>query len=416
MSDAELVERFKPRVVYDSLEAFFSDSAAEMTDNPGCTLRAGSELLADASTQPPLTLGFLGGANYATGLPVSEDDRLGVSARDYRSQYVRLITARPELRDRVYGRAKRDSDGRLWLQYWFFYFYNDYNLAARIGLHEGDWEMIQLRIDETAKPPVPDTAVYCQHAEASVRAWDEVTTEEGHPDTPLAFSSRGSHASYFEPGLYETGHWFDVADGKGPRRDLTLELFDESDSGWALWPGRWGDTQPGSGTFGWLLKKAQTASPEAPCSHKQWGNPKKLLDKATHRPRKKPGPPLAVEVDRLGSRLRVKYDLTRDKSLEPPSALVVNVKSEPDDGMPARAFTLNVRGKRKGRWIVPWLKVDPARTYDVLTSLAAEGGAPSPAFHSVLRPEAQRWHRRLLGSIGGFFGGLWQSLGLLRMR
>jgi hypothetical protein len=84
--------------------------------------------------------------------------------------------------------------------------------------------------------------------------------------------------------------------------------------------------------------------------------------------------------------------------------------------MPPRTFTLNVRGKRKGRWFVPWLEVDPARTYKVSTSLAPENGAPSPALPTIVRPEAQRWNRKLLGAIGGFFGGLWQSLGLLRHR
>lgn len=31
--------------------------------------------------------------------------------------------------NRMYGRAKEDSGGRLWLQYWLYYFYNDYNLT-----------------------------------------------------------------------------------------------------------------------------------------------------------------------------------------------------------------------------------------------------------------------------------------------
>jgi len=36
----ELLHRFKPQLSYDSNEAFFADSAAEWTDNPGNVLRA----------------------------------------------------------------------------------------------------------------------------------------------------------------------------------------------------------------------------------------------------------------------------------------------------------------------------------------------------------------------------------------
>ena len=38
-------------------------------------------------------------------------------------------------------------DGRLALQYWFFYPYNDYT-----NKHEGDWEMVQLLLDTNEHP------------------------------------------------------------------------------------------------------------------------------------------------------------------------------------------------------------------------------------------------------------------------
>lgn len=42
----------------------------------------------------------------------------------------------------------RDPDsGQLWLQYWLWYIYNDYHLAFNAGLHEGDWEMVQVGMD-----------------------------------------------------------------------------------------------------------------------------------------------------------------------------------------------------------------------------------------------------------------------------
>jgi len=38
-NDVDLLRRFQPQLLYDSNEAFFADSAAEWTDNPGNVLR-----------------------------------------------------------------------------------------------------------------------------------------------------------------------------------------------------------------------------------------------------------------------------------------------------------------------------------------------------------------------------------------
>ena len=40
--------------------------------------------------------------------------------------------------------------GRLALQYWLFYAFNDWN-----NLHEGDWEMIQLDFDAATAHQAP---------------------------------------------------------------------------------------------------------------------------------------------------------------------------------------------------------------------------------------------------------------------
>ena len=168
-----LLRRFQPQLLYDSNEAFFADSAAEWTDNPGNVLcRLGhdgmpGEVLAAAlpeQGQGQLGLDFLGHPDYGDGSAYRDGDAISDPERDYRDQYVAL-RQKPGYRNRMYSRAREDSDGRLWLQYWFFYFYNDYNLAGGIGLHEGDWEMVQLRMHDDA----PDLAVYAQHRWAERR-------------------------------------------------------------------------------------------------------------------------------------------------------------------------------------------------------------------------------------------------------
>ena len=225
----ELLRRYLPRLRYDSNEQYFADSPAQWTENPGNELRrTGGELIARA---PELTLGFLGREAYPDGREVSKGDYIGDPKRNYRTQYVKLRVARPELKNRVYGRAV-EAHGRLWLQYWLWYFYNDYSLALGSGLHEGDWEMVQFRMHDDE----PDLAVYAQHTHAEKRPWHEVKKLDGHP---LVFVARGSHASYFEAGFHTTEAWYDLADGKRKSPDLALEILEGEGPGWARWPGRW---------------------------------------------------------------------------------------------------------------------------------------------------------------------------------
>jgi hypothetical protein len=412
-SEEALLERFQPQIMYDSLEAFFCDSAAMMTDNPSTVLRAGGKALASASSTPPLGLGLLSGGPYADGSSPTEQDCLSVGGRDYRDQYVALVRARPDLRRRMYGRAQRDSDGRLWLQYWFFYFYNDYVFAAGIGLHEGDWEMVQLRVDETRDPPVPDRAVYGQHDGASYREWDEVLKPDGRPDTPLVYSGRGSHASYFEAGLYSTKAWFDIADGSRAAVDMTLEVISGGTPSWTEWPGRWGDTEKGGGPFGWLLKDVQSSSPAAPCRHVQWSDPKAWSEGATQRQRTEPPSPEGVTVRRVGNRLRVSWQFS---DADAPVGIVVNVNSHDEPGVPPRTFTFDVRDEPRGSWIVPGLEVPRERTYEVLSSTVRSDGLPSAARRTWLEPESRRLRETVTGAIGHFAAVIAAKLGLLRTR
>ena len=107
------------------------------------------------------TLDFLARPTYANGEPVRRGDYLEECGASYAAD-ARAMRARKGYADIVYGHARHDGDGRLWLQYWFFYYYNDKGLLD-IGQHEGDWEMVQLRLGEDGQP---DAATYGQHAGA----------------------------------------------------------------------------------------------------------------------------------------------------------------------------------------------------------------------------------------------------------
>jgi len=376
----ELLRRFQPRLRYDSQEAFFADAAEEWTDKPDNVLRRAGpdgrpgELIASArrgAGERQLSLAFLGHPSYADGTPAEAvekgrgGDQIGArSRRDYREMYVELRKAE-RYRNRMYGRAKEDADGRLWLQYWFFYFYNDYNLAGGFGLHEGDWEMVQLRMRDDR----PDLAVYAQHRQAEQASWDEVEKLEGSPDTPVVYVGRGSHASYFRAGYHETEAWYDIADGKRDTPGLELEVVGDSEPSWVAWRGRWGDTRP-------RIPDLEQPSPTAPCLHSQWDDPRTLLkDARTFTPPRTARRPPEVELRRVDGRLVIELDFSAHEARV--ERLVVTLNSR-DDPLPPRTFTFALDQVIRGS-IETRLELDPAKSYDIYVSSTDPEGRPSQA-------------------------------------
>ena len=398
----ELLRRYQPQLRYDSQEAFFADSAATFTDNPGHMLRRAHredgeppEVIAVAGTgEQDLSLVFLGHPRYANGAEYRPGDHISDPRRDYRDQ-ARALHQNPDYANVMYGRAKEDGEGRLWLQYWLFYFYNDYNLAGGIGLHEGDWEMVQLRMDGDE----PDLAVYAQHAHAESRRWEEVEKVDGV--RPVVYVARGSHASYFTRGLHFTEVWFDVADGRRVTPRLRLELLGEDSPGWALWRGRWGDTQK-------RVQKIDTPSPEGVAAHDQWDDPAALLRDAKGHETQAPPKPPRVRVSRRAGHLVIDYDFSRLGPGEvQPERLVVTTNSA-DDRLPPATDTFVLDAAIRGR-IETRRALDDDKRYDVHVSAVTAEGRPTESVRTDLAPAA-----RGIGRIPGALEGVPLVGGLLR--
>jgi hypothetical protein len=392
----DLLSRHQPALRYDSMEQYFCDSAAEWTDNPGNELlRADTATAAGAVVaQPPqLTLDFLGGERYADGTEVRADDRIGDVGRGYREQYVALRAARSDLRNRMYGHAV-EANGRLWLQYWFFYFYNDYNLALGIGLHEGDWEMVQLRMHDDE----PDLAVYAQHRRAELRPWTGVEKVPDDPNRPVVYVARGSHASYFEPGYHQTEAWYDLADGKRSSPRCALEIVGDDSPGWIAWPGVWGGTRARLGGI-------DQPSPRGPAAHDQWSDPNSILATAWEPERKTAIAAPAVSITREQGLMRIDFDFSGQQGPSA-TALQVTVNSRDEPGVPPRAYTFGIAEARSGtlRTTIP---LDPAKHYDVYTSTTAGASqVPSASTLTLINPAGRVAKVPLVESALGAVGRL----------
>jgi hypothetical protein len=150
----------------------------------------------------------------------------------------------------AYAHVQQDG-ARLVLQYWFFYYYNEWN-----NKHEGDWEMIQLVFDassaEGALAATPVAVGYSQHTGGERAVWDgaKVHKEGLHP---IVYVARGSHANYYRPGEYlglngEEGLGCDRAPSvvTGRRVQTSAVLLPQSAPGsldpfaWLQFQGLWG--------------------------------------------------------------------------------------------------------------------------------------------------------------------------------
>jgi hypothetical protein len=380
----DLLKRHQPVLRYDSNEQFFADSAQQYMVTPGAELRrkrtAKGSGAVIASAQPSgdaarLELGFLGQKSYGDDSPVKEGDLIGLAGKDYRAMYRKLRVDHPKLNNIVYGHAV-EANGRLWLQYWLWYFYNDYQLSFALGTHEGDWEMVQFRMDMDAGHP--DIAVYAQHRYGELRPWPEIEKLEADPARPVVYVARGSHASYFEAGFHQTEAWYDLADGKRRMKDKpVLEILGTEDPAWTRWPGRWGDTLP--------RNDVESNSPTGPGAKKQWTDPDKMLDNPPTVSKHSSGAKAPdVRALRSGGKLRIEYDVTdRDPR---PHELVVTVNSKDEQGVPPQTHNLAVHDSGKGK-VTTEIVLDPLKHYDVSTStIAGDPPVPSQSTQTQIAP------------------------------
>jgi hypothetical protein len=245
--------RYSPWLRYDSQESFRADSAATLTDSigrsgPNVLKRKNGTVLAKAGAG--LSLDFLGSYGGPT-----RDDFLDAVGRDYVAD-ARRLHAKPQYADRIYGHVVKDRKGASWLQYWFFYYYNDKQFLG-LGLHEGDWEMIQLRLGAGG---VPDAVTFAQHERAERCSFNGV--EKGADGAPVVYVARGSHASLLRKGRHDAPVVPDECDAKGP---LVKPALEELALPWAKWPGRWGSTKAAS--------PFESSSPRGPVDHPQYTDP-----------------------------------------------------------------------------------------------------------------------------------------------
>ncbi len=149
--------------------------------------------------------------------------------------------------------TEQDRPGRLSLQYWFFYPFNDFN-----NKHESDWEMIQLEFaaadPAAALGQTPVRVGYSQHEGMEQAGWDDPKLEVVGDTHPVVHVAAGSHANYFGSALYlgrsgQEGFGCDDTSGETvdvPARVQTIPSDPaqaRADFGWLGYAGHWGQRE-----------------------------------------------------------------------------------------------------------------------------------------------------------------------------
>lgn len=340
--EVALLKRFIPILRYDSQGSFQADSPAILTnrvtgDAANALKRADGTVLATSlggRRRARLDLDFLGWPEYGDGAKAAASDFLDAVGRDY------VLQARdmhhPPFADQIHGHVARDDDGLRYLQYWFFYLFNDKAFLG-FGLHEGDWEMVQLRLDESGEP---SAMAFAQHDHGQRCAWGAV---EKKGERPVVYVARGSQASYASAGRHKAPIVPDMADGKGREASPELHVIDGGAPAWVAWRGSWGSTK--------ARNVAESNSPRGPAQHGQWKDPATFHEEADEfDPRRmapEPPPPAPaapkIEPRREGDRAAIAYRFPKPSAAHPAAIrLVISLDSEGDELPPAtQAFVLD---------------------------------------------------------------------------
>lgn len=158
----------------------------------------------------------------------------------------------------AYAHIVSDPTGRLALQYWFFFVFNDFN-----NTHESDWEMVQLLFDvptaEEALGRDPIEVAVAQHGGGETAGWNDAKLlREG--SRPVVFTAAGSHATHYGSTTYlgwgDNGTGFGCDETSGPLRRVPVTAILAPDNAsnpndsfaWTTYGGRWGERPPGSTT------------------------------------------------------------------------------------------------------------------------------------------------------------------------
>lgn len=201
-----------------------------------------------------------------------------------------------DLDNDVYGGTKTMSKTPMYVEfasdkyiaYWIFYAFNDWKgkkgVVPLTERHEGDWERIVVRLDETNS--AQQIAYYHHYCEPKIFTWGEMQTGFGSGTGldagthPIVFSAKGGHASYWKPGTFKDNDG-QTACGAGGEAEMVVDTAVASTKRWKPWSGAGLLNARTSGWYGFgglwgkpgVAQALYTSGIPGPSTYK-WNDPK----------------------------------------------------------------------------------------------------------------------------------------------
>lgn len=163
----------------------------------------------------------------------------------------------------LYGRRVEDA-GAIWLQYWLLFDYNSQDRGiVGTGRHEGDWEMVQVRLGGSG---AVDAATFTQHSSAEGCPASRLELARGRP---VVYVANGSHALYPRAGMHDRPFPdpTDESGGDGETGVFGVERLGARQRRWLAWHGHWGHSRAG-------IVPGEQSSPRGPAHQgERWDAP-----------------------------------------------------------------------------------------------------------------------------------------------
>lgn len=244
--DLELLRRFAPTLHFDALERW-RPCLADPYLGRSSFLDAKERTVPGTPPAEAAMLEHLEELRSRIDPQTGTPDRDEGQTRDDRQRSNQMLAAFGPEQDLAgagtcYGRVVPGDGDERFLQYWLFYPDNPCVLPP--GRHDGDWELVQVRLRGAKEGAEAVTATMAGHGKPETRPF---SSSSRGPDVYVAVDS---HASYFVEGAQPTLPVSDVCKPMSPGAIPAVVTLPVSPTkvDWAHWHGRWGFDR-GAGTW-----------------------------------------------------------------------------------------------------------------------------------------------------------------------
>lgn len=236
----ELLRRFAPTLHFDALERWRPSRVDRYLEH-SAVLPDGGERALPGTPPAEAAMREHGKDRKARLNPLKKG--AGVDTQRRSNEMLEAYGKDRDLRSAgvAYGRVSGRGDVRF-LQYWLFYPDNPCVLPP--GRHDGDWELVQVRVERSG---TDFRATHLTLAEHGKPVSEPIAAPEAGIDVFVAVDS---HACYFKEGANPIIPLSDVCVPAGTPSavpEVVLLPLEPSEKDWAHWEGRWGlDRGPGT--------------------------------------------------------------------------------------------------------------------------------------------------------------------------